>query len=471
MPEDRERVAQLLINRWVLSRESLRFFCMDVLGLDYEAHHKEWQMLADKHQYLLIEAHRDSGKSWFWAMAYPISKATFKQTDTLIISYSLDQVMDLTGRIKRHLENNEFFNGVIPSDYRDTWTKTNMRLANGSIIKGESFGSSVRGGHYDLIIVDDPIKDYAGMSKEDQLNFFYSVLFPALKPNGQLIVVGTPIEFNDLLETIETNPLFQTYKFPAIKDGSPLWPARYTIDELNKRKGLMGSWKFAREYMLERISPETAPLKTEWLKYYDNLPETTLQYFLTIDPAINTDTTADYSACIVTAVTPEGVMYVVEAVRRRLNPHDLMDLIFTLQAKWRPILIGLETVAFQKVLKFWLLEEGRRRGVFLPIKELTHGTRKVDRIMRLQPRMETGRLYLRSTMVDLIDEMSKFRLDTDNQDDLLDALASMEEVISSPEVIKKDPYADLSALEQRVWRARANWNKEKPVYDPVLGEI
>ncbi|MDI6788781.1 MAG: hypothetical protein QME51_10460, partial [Planctomycetota bacterium] len=248
-------------SRWVLASKSLPFFFVDVLGLDFKAHHKDWEKLAKVESHLLIECARDHGKSFMWAVGYPLWKMTFKQMDVLIVSYSLSQVIELTSRIKRYLENNDFFMKVLPRDYRDTWTKTNMRLANGSTIRGESFGSSVRGGHYNLIIVDDPIKDYAGMSREDQLNFFYSVLLPALKPGGQIIIDGTPIEYGDLLETIETNTQFVTRKFPAIVNERPLWSERYTIEELMRRKAAMGSYQFGREYLLERVSPETAPLK------------------------------------------------------------------------------------------------------------------------------------------------------------------------------------------------------------------
>jgi hypothetical protein len=39
--------------------------------------------------------------------------------------------------------------------------------------------------------------------------------------------------------------------------------------------------------------------------------------------------------------------------------------------KYRPIRIGIETVAFQKAMVFFLKEEMKKRCIYLPIQELT----------------------------------------------------------------------------------------------------
>jgi len=41
---------------------------------------------------------------------------------------------------------------------------------------------------------------------------------------------------------------------------------------------------------------------------------------------------------------------------------ESIDNIFTTYQKWKPSVIGLETVAYQKALKSWLEEKMRERG-------------------------------------------------------------------------------------------------------------
>jgi predicted phage terminase large subunit-like protein len=348
-----------------------------------------------------------------------------------------------------------------------------MKLANGSTIKAESFGSSVRGGHYHLIIVDDPLKDFAGMNSEDQRNFFYGVLYPTLRPDGQLIVDGTPIAFDDLLEDIEKNTNFKTFKFPAInKEGRALWESRYSLKELEDRRKTIGSWRFSREYLLERTSSDVAPLKKEWLKWYQESPVKTgnpINIFMTIDPGLSKDETADHSGISVIGVNTDNDWYILESIKKHLNPLELINLAYELHAKWLPMVVGLETVAFQKVLSYWLLEEAKKRGIYLPIKEIKSTQRKDDRIMGLQPRIESGKLYIHPTMIDFVDEVTKFRLRNDSgSDDLLDSLAMMNEIVSVPKIIVEDPIDKLPMLEQRVWRDVRN-KADNKIYDRDLG--
>lgn len=364
---------------------------------------------------------------------------------------------ELCGHIKRELDTNPFFAHLSDKRVRDVWTKTNMVLSNGSKIKGESFGSSLRGGHYDKIIIDDPLKDYAGMKRDDQRMFFYSAIWPALNPGGQMVIDGTPIDFTDLLSDIERNDKFHTAKFPAIKaDGSVLWPGRYSRERLEERRAIIGSWAFGREYLLQRQSPETAPLKVEWLKEYKALPVNRI-VAIAIDPAISKEETADHTGISIGCRDENNNVYLVKLLKERLNPYELIDIIFRLYKEYNPYIIGLETVAFQKVVKYWLYDEMVRRGVSIPIEELkTQGRTKQQRIMGLQPRMEAGQLWVDPTdpaTDKLKDEITKFRLELkDNDDDLLDATTMLNELLQvSPAPVKAEPYATLPERDRRVW--------------------
>ena len=496
-PKDKEllsRIKEALSNRDVLASASLPFFMVDTLHLEVVQHHFDWADLQAKQKFLKIEGARDvSGKTYFWSYSFPLWTAKYNSGFNIgLISYSLEQVQVLTTHIQQAVETNPDLAGLIPKT-KETWTKTHLKCANGTEISGKSFGSPIRSGHFDLIIVDDPIKDYGGMNRQDQLRFFKGVIMPALKPGGQLIVVGTPIDADDLLLDIEQNSIFHCAKYPAINtDGSSLWPARWSIEALMERKAGMGSWLFDREYMLRRVSSEIAPLKKAWLRYYDALPEgIPVNIFMADDPALSTEETANYTAIVVGAVTPDNSLYLLEITRKRLSPFDHINELFRLYFKWRPKVIGLETVAFQEMLKAWIYEESKNRckvcgktdvdwtkdtghthikGASLPIVELAHNkASKTQRIMSIQSRLEAGRLFIRPTMTDLEKEIENYRTDKDGQDDILDAVASFSEIISLPISELPPKYSKLPGLEQRVWTALDRIVEEQGAYADEQG--
>ncbi len=472
--EDKAKIKSALTDRLYLGSKSLAFFCDNILNLIWSGHHKQWLEIARADRSALVECARDHGKTIFWCFAYPLWKVRYAETpiDVCLVSYSHDQVIKLTSRIKTEVENNELLADMVTKDNKDTWTKTEMKFRNGSSIEAKSFGSAFRGGHYDIILVDDPIKDRSDMSEEDTLNFFYAVLFPALKPGGQIIVDGTPVKFGDLLEHIEENKEFKVYKFPAIKEGKALWPERYNIEQLEERKRIIGSWRFSREYLLERISPDTAPLRREWLRYWEKLPEGVDYYtFMAVDPNISKEETADHAGIPVVKVDCDNNWYLVDLIKKRFNPLELINEIYRLYDKWHPICIGLEVVAFQKVLSYWLQEESNKRGVILPIKEIKSARAKNERIMGLQPRMQSGKLIIHPTMLALTSEIEKFRLEVDGSDDCLDALAMINEIAYLPEKRIEDVLAKLDPYSRKVWeKVHKQEEKRDRRTDDVLGD-
>ena len=174
-------------------------------------------------------------------------------------------------------------------------------------------------------------------------------------------------------------------------------------------------------------------------------------------------------------------LIIIEAIKKQINPKALIDLIFDLNRRYHFSSVGLETVVFQKVLKYWLEDEMRRRGEYLPIVELkTNARSKEMRILSLQPIMESGHLFINKNMIDLIDEVYKFRSTGDNADDLLDACAYLYEMmqgrmgIFDAPVSRLDSYKTLPPLERKVWTELAkNQENLKPAYagmtDDVLG--
>lgn len=200
----------------------------------------------------------------------------------------------------------------------------------------------------------------------------------------------------------------------------------------------MGSYFFANQYLNEIIPADQMVFKPNWIKYYSAVPSRT-NTFITIDPAISQADSADYTGVVVCDVDVNSDRFVRLAQRQRVTPTDLVDLIFRLNAEFKPRTIGIESVAYQKALFYFLVAEMKKRGVMLPIAEIKPQTDKSKeaRILSLVPWFEWGRITLKQGLTDLELELTSFPRGA--HDDLLDALAMIDEIaIAPPQEATKD---------------------------------
>lgn len=236
-----------------------------------------------------------------------------------------------------------------------------------------------------------------------------------------------------MILTVKNQDLdYQIVYDKAIRDdGSLFFPQRLTKEFLDEQRRTLGSYIFANQYLNEIIPSEDQDFKASWIKYYEELPSK-VHTFAFIDPAISQEKQADYTAAVVVHVSTDGYWYVETARRFKITATETVNLIFELTNKFKPMCIGIEDVAYQKALMHFLGEEMRRRGTVAPVKGINRGPDKTKetRIRSLVPRFEWGRIFLNRGLTDLEDEYSKFP--RSQYDDLMDALASIEEIAFNP---------------------------------------
>jgi predicted phage terminase large subunit-like protein len=223
------------------------------------------------------------------------------------------------------------------------------------------------------------------------------------------------------------------YLKAVLPDGSLLFPERLSQEFLEQARRTMGSYIYANQYQNEIIPEGDKVFRPEWLRYYndEDLP-TQLIHFAFVDPAISQQEGADYTALVVIAVDCNRNWYVRHARRTRINPSQLIELLFQTHAKWRPAMIGIEDVGFQQAILHFATEEMRRRQIQLPITGIKRGPdqTKEARILGLVPRFEWGTLKIAKHQTDLELELGQFPRGA--HDDILDALSSCEEIVHYP---------------------------------------
>lgn len=230
------------------------------------------------------------------------------------------------------------------------------------------------------------------------------------------------------------------YKRAYNEDGSLFFPEKLSNEFLEQQKRSQGSYIFSNQYLNEIIPAELQTFKQTWFRYYESIPRKK-STFIFIDPALSEADTSDSTGIVVVHTDSEKRWFIEHASRYRISPTKLIDFIFELNARYKPQTIGIEEVAYQKALLYFLSEEMRRRGVIVPATGIKYSPdkSKQTRILSLVPRFEWGHIFLNQGMADL--ELELLQFPRGSHDDLIDALASIEYIAGypddKPELLKK----------------------------------
>lgn len=180
------------------------------------------------------------------------------------------------------------------------------------------------------------------------------------------------------------------------------------------------------QYMNEPLPQESAKFKMDWMKTIsdDELKHRDLNVFTMVDPAIGQKKTSDKTAIVTIAVDQFNNWHVINIIWDHFLPNQIIDAIFKNWEIHQPNKIGIELTAYQKSLQYALVDEMRRRNIFLPIVELKAEKSKEERIMGLVPRYANGTIYHLDQCPfkeDMEDQLMRFPVG--KHDDIIDALA------------------------------------------------
>lgn len=225
------------------------------------------------------------------------------------------------------------------------------------------------------------------------------------------------------------------YERATRPDGSLFFPERLTPEFLQQARRTMGSYLFANQYQNEIIPEEEKRFKPHWLRYHREIPDN-VNWFAFIDPAIGQKNHHDYTGLTIIAADSSGDWHLKIARRERLTPTEIVELCFKIADQFPMSGIGIESVAYQEALLYFVHQESQRRQKVLPIKGIPRSNQsKETRILGLVPRFEYGRITLAQGLTDFEDEYNSFPRGT--HDDILDALASLEELVFYPAIQEK----------------------------------
>jgi hypothetical protein len=432
---------------------NILLFCLTLLGTHFslkpaQFHNEILTLLAKKHRYNCIVAPRDHSKSTVVTLGYVLHQILFLQARFIIIISDTElQAKYFLNAIKTELEDNDYLKDIFGDLKGNIWGEEVIETNTGVRVIVRGANQKVRGLKWkhmrpDLIIIDDLENDELVENKErrDKLwQWYWKSVIPGLaKPNGRLVYVGTILHYDSVLNKLVTgeqvndeevsNINFHFLFYKAIQaDGTALWADKYTLDDLNaikqgyRKKGLLDL--FYCEYMNEPISDENAIFKKEYFRYYedDAVLIDSLAKFTLIDPAISQKQKACDVVVMTVGIDALNQIYVLEYDADHFDPIETIQITLRQAEKWKVSKIGVESVAYQKSLIWFLQEEMRRRNKYFLIEELKADMDKERRIKGLQPRYAIGSVFHKPYMTKLEEQLLLFPKGT--LVDIIDVLA------------------------------------------------
>lgn len=254
----------------------------------------------------------------------------------------------------------------------------------------------------------------------------------------KLRFAGTRWHFNDAYRTVIDRKTAIAREHPCTVDGTehgePVFLSAKSIQE--KRRN-MGPYTFAAQMLLNPKADALQGFKREWLRYYTNQPTKTNNYIL-VDAASSKKKGSDYTSMWVIGLGVDGNYYAMDMVRDRLSLTERTAKLFDLHRKWNPMQVRYERYGAMADIEHIKTEQEKQSYRF-DIIEVAGQTSKIDRIGRLIPLFEQGKIYLPRSMyvtdhtkttVDLVhsfieEEFMPFPVGI--HDDMLDSLARIQQ--------------------------------------------
>ena len=444
----------------------IKVYFKDLASEDIPDFHKEIYKLLTSEKRIAIAAPRGFAKSMICSVFYPIWLATYAHAkDICIISASEGLAIELLRKIRTTMESNLDYISIFGDVRSSKWTENHIVLSNGVNIRAKGAGGQIRGFRPDCLILDDIETDESVVS-EDQRKKLRDWLFKAclntLLPKGQFVMVGTILHvlsvLNDILDTPNgwAKKRYTAYVDGIEDEGHELWAKARPHKWLQERKAEIGSFNFASEFMNDPRSDESAPIKPEQIRYWEEIPK---QYsaVIAVDPAYSEDDKSDWKVASLVLIDQNQNRYLSTYIRTHAPIGEFIDSILNLYQQHKNVItsVGLPNSSTEKMFFTSVLKRAEERKIYPPFIELKNSfisasgkniTNKKARIVAsLQPLFENGKYYIHESQYEVKDEL--LSIGSSRHDDIIDTLCYAEQILQpNYEAPKQYEYDDRGYL-------------------------
>lgn len=357
-------------------------------------------------------------------------------------------------QIKSEFENNELLKKLFPDIlYQDPEKEAPKWSEDGGLVvkrKSNPKESTVEAHglidgqpisvHFTHLLYDDVVVPASCTSPEMMVKTSdaLSMSFNLGAHGGCKRFIGTRYHFNDAYKTVMDRGTAKPRIHPATHDGTMTGnPVLLTKAQLDEKRRDMGPYIFASQMLQDPKGDETQGMQRAWVTdKHSGVGWKGMNTYLLFDPASAKKKSSDYTAAWAVGLAPDRRVYILDIVRDRLNLVQRTKLLFDWHRKYDPLDSRYEKYGKDSDIEH-ILSEQKRQNYRFPITTVGGTTPKNDRIKRLIPYFEQGRIVLPRTLhytaydgktYDLVhdfieQEFMGFPVGT--HDDMLDALARL----------------------------------------------
>lgn len=439
--------------RELAKRELARRHLLDFTKFRFPGYRTNWhhKVLADALERvekgtlkrLIVNMPPRHGKSELVSVNFPAwCMGINKDRSIIAASYGADLATDFGRKVRNIMDDPEYkllFNTRLAEDAKakGSWSTQGRGEYNAVGVGGAITG---KGGA--IAIIDDPVKNReeadSEVTSEKIWDWYRSTLRTRLTPDGAIVIVMTRWRDSDLVgrileeQTLSSGEKWEVITLPAIaeeddehrKAGEPLWGDYYTLDNLNQTKNDIGNYEFASQYQQNPVNRETQIFKQEMFRYIDleEVKNKITNCYVTIDSALSRKANSDSTGVTINWVDDQNIWY-LKSYSVKVDPTQLIQLIFDLHSTYKPEAIGLEETMMTQAIDPFLTVEMAKKNIFPNVVPLKHGgVNKEVRIKGLLPRYDRGHIYhIKGLCLDLERELVRFP--ASKHDDVMDSLA------------------------------------------------
>jgi len=405
-------------------------------------HRMMWGKLDGQSRLVSFMVFRGGAKTTLFRL-YLSKRIAFAISRTiLIVGKSQDHSRRTVEWLMKQVEYNTRWAATFQLRKGNKWTSEEIEIYHGTDnipirvialgITGSTRGINVDDYRPDLILVDDPC-DEENTATQTQRDKTEDLLLGSLKnslaprsetPLAKMVLLQTLLDDDDVISKCDRDSTWDSVRISIFtEDGESAWPERWTTEELLKEKqsfidrGKLPLWM--REMKCQTVTGELTAFRSELLNYYEVLPPLEqLTTFIIVDPVPPPSDRElreglkgkDYEAWAVVGlwrdiVTGYKKVFVLETLKMRGHDPDWsVKTFFELLDRWKPIKVKVESVNYQRTLK-WLLEKAmRRKGKYVLVDDHVPERRKKSyRIVdALGDAIGNRELYVHASQHDLI---------------------------------------------------------------------
>ena len=377
---------------------------------------------------LIINVPPRSGKSILASVAWPMFVMGHNPTKRLICISHTEELARKFSIDRRQVAEAPWFGRLFPDfnirkarDLELVTTQNGMCFASG-------VGGAILGKGADVIIIDDPIKALAALSKSERrrVNEFYdNTLVTRLnnKVEGAIVLIMQRLHQEDLCGHVMEKDDWEVVSLPAIATeeavfqlsddprhrhrrlaGDLLHPEREPMEMLEQMRRVQGSILFQAQYQQAPVAPGGNVIKRDWLRFYDTAPapERTV---VSWDTASTLGDTSDYSLGTVWGSVGMD-FYLLDVVRGKFEAPDLRRRIIDVSRHWRADATLVEDTELGRALT----QDLRVNGDLRPLLQQPQFDKEA-RLLAQAARFETGQVHLPSEapwLAEYVDELTAF---------------------------------------------------------------